>query len=1170
MKLEEIYQREIDRYINPAVVVSEMDRERIDQEIKEYVFSKELVKNMYTFLNAIVNKREGKTGIWITGYYGSGKSHFIKYLFYLLNKEHRKEAFEQLMEAAKELDLDGLSEVTLSNIEKIQNYLDKTELEEIIFNVDKVSGSTKKEGTLTRIFYNQLNKKRGYNTSNIAVALLIEKHLDKMGKFDDFKRLFKEKIGEEWDQRTVGRAIRAYRSVIIDIAHRLDPNLDKDALNDEIRGDANFDYSPEQLVQELNDYVAQKDENFRLIFLMDEVSQYIGDNKDLLLNLQTLVEEISKIEGKKVWVVCTAQEDTKQMDEKSGGFGKISGRFETKISLDSQDAAYITQKRILEKNSEGLKVLTDFYHQNKSVIENQFVFDHDLYQNYKDADSFYLAYPFIPYQFRLISDVFQSFNTVGYLQEGVKNTERSILGITHYTAAKQKQREVGYFISLDDFFNDQFSKNLTINANNLLNKALQIKFDKEEEKFANRVIRVLFMISNLSEDKNVNFPATTDNITLLLINDVNTVKQQLRNRVQKVLDVLVAKNVVQSSEGSYKFLDDDEMIVATAISAETINTNTRSEYFYDDFIKDILKPNPRINIGEKDVKAGIWIDDKRIENGEDLQIKFVLNDTRDVFQQALTLDKDQLNINLSQWFMTDTDFRNKFLEYCKTTQYYGKNRTTATGRRVQTLEGFAQRNSALLKDLQSRFEKKFKEITYSYAQNVYAADTISANVPAQRYKTMVDRHVEELFKKHKWSKDYKQNNAALQSEIKRTLAQGGLPPQLTPAEQEIENFVMQMGGEYPLSDIVRRFEKPPHGWKDIAILHIVFNLVYKKKRRLTYQNEDLELEDYFDIVINSRSRDAVEIKAIKGYDPELIKKLKDNIKDIFIGHSVSGTDVKDIIKYLKEHILAEALKESNTLKKEYDGFPFSKHLTKYYDSLREIFDNRSEERLIESINSGIDRLKKERDNFVGIKSFIDSQIPGYQEIRNFVNAQIRNLQDFEEEDLKAQADDLQEYFRTDDMPDREYPRIRKIYKNLQKAIKDKSEALKNELLDVYEKIFEELEAKKEELKIEDAHILPDKDYLMGKIKSAKSISDLELLKSKASDFRADELISLTEYAARLKAAEEGEDYKMEVVDFSSFLTGQSLTKPEEVDAFVEKIKAKLMVALKKNGKIILK
>lgn len=640
MKLEKIYQREIDRYINLAVVVSEMDSERIDQEIKEYVFSKELVKNMYTFLNAIVNKREGKTGIWITGYYGSGKSHFIKYLFYLINKEHRKEAFEQLMEAAKELDLDGFSEVTLSNIEKIENYLDKTEIEEIIFNVDKVSGSTKKEGTLTRIFYNQLNKKRGYNTSNISVALLIEKHLDNLGKFDDFKRLFQEKIGEEWDQKTIGRAIRANRSAIIDIAYQLDSNLDKDALKDEIRGDANFDYSPEQLVQELNDYVAQKDENFRLIFLMDEVSQYIGENKDLLLNLQTLVEEISKIEGKKVWVVCTAQEDTKQMDEKSGGFGKISGRFETKISLDSQDAAYITQKRILEKNSGGLKVLTDFYHQNKSVIENQFVFDHDLYRNYENDESFYLAYPFIPYQFRLISDIFQSFNTVGYLQEGVKNTERSILGITHYTAAKQKDKEVGYFISLDDFFNDQFSKNLTINANSLLNRALQIKFESNEE-FANRVIRVLFMISNLSEDKNVNFPANADNITLLLVNDVNTAKQKLREKVQKVLDVLVSKNVVQSSEGNYKFLDDDEMIVATAISAETVNSHTRSEYFYDDFIKDILKPNPRINIGEKDVKAGIKIDEKQIENGEDIKIKFVLNDNADVYQQALKLDKDQ-------------------------------------------------------------------------------------------------------------------------------------------------------------------------------------------------------------------------------------------------------------------------------------------------------------------------------------------------------------------------------------------------------------------------------------------------------------------------------------------------------------------------------------------------
>src|SRR5690606_5844112 len=153
--------------------------------------------------------------------------------------------------------------------------------------------------------------------------------------------------------------------------------------------------------------------------------------------------------GPKVWIVCTAQQDLSNLidntDSKTEDFGKILGRFETMISLQSQDAAFITKKRVLDKSSDGIGVLNEYYKENKGAIENQFVFDHDLYENYGNREDFTLTYPFIPYQFRLISDVFESFSNVGYVGEEVKNTERGILGITHYTANLCKSNDVGYF-----------------------------------------------------------------------------------------------------------------------------------------------------------------------------------------------------------------------------------------------------------------------------------------------------------------------------------------------------------------------------------------------------------------------------------------------------------------------------------------------------------------------------------------------------------------------------------------------------------------------------------------------------------------------------------------------------------------------------------------------------
>ena len=76
MKLKDIYERGLDRKINPAVVVSENDSETIDTEIREYIFTPELIESLYLLLDTVANKRIGKTGIWISGYYGSGEITF--------------------------------------------------------------------------------------------------------------------------------------------------------------------------------------------------------------------------------------------------------------------------------------------------------------------------------------------------------------------------------------------------------------------------------------------------------------------------------------------------------------------------------------------------------------------------------------------------------------------------------------------------------------------------------------------------------------------------------------------------------------------------------------------------------------------------------------------------------------------------------------------------------------------------------------------------------------------------------------------------------------------------------------------------------------------------------------------------------------------------------------
>src|SRR5690606_2430709 len=146
MILQNIYEKDITRHINPAVVVSELEENKIEQEIGEYVFTQDITKNIYKFLNAVANKKEGKTGVWISGYYGSGKSHFIKYLFYCLNEKYRDKAFANFKDSVK--NVDPLDEPNIGLVTNLHKKLNSLSIAEVIFNIDAVADN---DGTKDRI-----------------------------------------------------------------------------------------------------------------------------------------------------------------------------------------------------------------------------------------------------------------------------------------------------------------------------------------------------------------------------------------------------------------------------------------------------------------------------------------------------------------------------------------------------------------------------------------------------------------------------------------------------------------------------------------------------------------------------------------------------------------------------------------------------------------------------------------------------------------------------------------------------------------------------------------------------------------------------------------------------------------------------------------------------------
>jgi hypothetical protein len=1166
--IKELYDKEITRPINPAVVVSEMEEYFTDQEIEEYVFTPGITKNVYKFLDVIANKKEGKTGVWISGYYGSGKSHFIKYLFYCLNKKYREKAFLNFKEAVK--DIGALEEPNPNLLALLQKKLDAFEIEEIMFNIDAVSGNKDAKDRITRVLLNQLNSFRGFNSSNIALALYLEKLLDNKGSFEEFKQKIKKEFNEDWKGINIQRFVKSSLNKVLEIACTCNSEFDVDSLKNAIK-DKDQDYTIEFLIEEFQDFLKNKPENYRLIFLLDEVSQYIGSNTALLLNLQTIVEEIGTKIGTKIWVVCTAQQDLSNLidttDTKTGDFGKILGRFETIISLESQDATYITKKRVLEKKADGIGTLSEYYKKNKGAIDNQFVFNHDLYENFQNINDFTLTYPFVPYQFRLISDVFESFSNVGYVGQGVKNTERSILGITHYTAEKCKDEQVGYFVPFDLFFNDQFDKNLTFIARSILDRAYNINEVKETE-FARRVVNTLFMISNLGESHRVNFPATVENLALLLMNAVDTPKLEVQKQVTTILELLVEKNIIQVSEGKYRFLKDDEIDVAQLIKTTSISSEDRLDYFYKDIIEKVLKPKPDINFfGNRNFKAAISIDDKEIIRNGDFKIKFSVFDISDIQQLAYSSPAQDLVIAISDWFNVDQDLKNKVQDYVRTQKFIVNNSANATGTRVETLNNFRVNNLILLNEIKLRFEQKFLNTSIVSNQQIIAAEQLSGANTTSRLEDIIKKHLEETYKKHPLSNAYATSNADLinNAKSKQIKANTGLDP----AEEEVVNKMNLMGENPNVGDVVKNFEKAPYGWKDIATLDILLKIGQKGVKRFEWKNDSIDFTQFVDKGLNNRERDSILILNQKAHSQDEINEFIHTINhEIFAENIIANSsDLKEAIDQLKLKVAAKLL-EVNKLKDEYEVYTFGIHLKKFHKGLTELYAARDQEQVLELVKQNKTALKTDRDQYMYVVEFIEYNLKSYLQIKEFISDNKSNFTALDDTE-QVRAETVTEYIQNDKEPWDRLPQMKKAYKEIHDALQNKIKDLRSETVELYEQVFKEIEEHKNKLGITEVNLTTDPIFI-NRIEKEKNYNQLEVYNVKINDFRTENIKILEDFKAKAEAKKLGKEYQQSVtINVANEMPPTTIETAEQLEEYITKLRERLMFKLAKNQKIFL-
>lgn len=1014
MKLKDLYSKPINRAVNPAVSATKFDPETERIEIQEYVFTDEIINGLFRILDAIKNNKPyDHVGIWIDGYYGSGKSHFLKYLDYCITPSTREDAVSRLLDAVKAIDpLDEKHNLGFDYDEllSIANWLKRATIDTCIFNLEtSYDNSTDKKKAFLHVFWNEFNGKRGFNKFNITLAQNLEKPLAEKGVFEAFKERIAEEGGDWNDPGMAADLIDNELDWVLDIAKELAPTLSVDSIRERIiKRDTNM--SIDRFGMELASYLKDKGDDYRLILLADEVSQFINKERDRYLNLQEIITKLSEACDNKVWVACTAQQDLSEiMDdchiaEEKDKEGKIKGRFEVKVSLKGTQPEVITQKRILDKKEEVKPELAALYNKYKAGFDLQFKLP-TSYSSYETQDDFVDYYPFVPYQFKLIMQVFNSFLNLGYVAKEVKGNERSIIKVIHSTAKTNADAELGKFISFDELYNNMFEEGLQARGQKAVDNALRMartyQTDRPERtRLAVRVANVLFMICNISQTDQLVFPATLDNVTSLLINDMETPRLNIKNEVEKVIEFLCDNNIIRCEQGkqgtpeTYAFYSEEEMKVAQLIQSQVVDNNTQAEQLKEIFNRYITALRNKEQYKTRSFSVGLTIKQRTfLSNNPDVQVEFVMDAD---YESAEQLALQNSNVNRMVYYVgpqyrDNKRLYNAFYWYCQANRYMATPVTSEDNKK--TRDEFEKRANELYDGLiKKEFEKILDTCPIISGLSVIDEAELGQKRGNDRYRVAMDKHLSSIYTKANLV-DYPsmpRTTEQLKKAILRNVNPGdydGMNVVLTDAEHEVEIYLNKQFAEVNVSDVLAKFAKAPYGWDNICTLYIINELVRRHNRDYSYANNpNVETSTVANRIVSESNK--FTLRQAKVISPQVIQNFIATWKEIFgISAVPSSTDSTQLFRACRDiesdRSLAKFIKGYKDIEQQIAGYQFCQPIREAIDLFESWLNERDPLKFFNLVITAKDEAKVLIDKCKEVVQFTHDQLDTYKQLIQF-------------------------------------------------------------------------------------------------------------------------------------------------------------------------------------------
>ncbi|MCD8011880.1 MAG: BREX system P-loop protein BrxC [Lachnospiraceae bacterium] len=966
MQIRDMFAEDINRPINGVIKVDQDAAEVIQQEVGEYVITNELKKHIISFFDYYDEAFDTPTsdiGVWISGFFGSGKSHFLKMLSYILENKMVGGVPTVEMFRKKFEDDPG----TFMMIDKAA----KAETETILFNID-VEGSINKDKTavlrvFAKMFYNHL----GFYGENLKVAML-EQYIDQQGKTDEFRRVFEKNRGKSWVEQRRAFAFNG-KYLISTLMEVLD--MSEDDAKRWFQDKTAVEFSIARLVEDMKSYVDSKPRNFRLLFMIDEVGQYVGTELDMLLNLQSLVEKIGSECDGKIWVMCTGQEAIDEIIKVRGdAFSRIQARFKTRLSLSSSSVDEVIQKRILLKKPEPKAELEQLYDKNDSVLRNLFSFTDSILdiKGYTGPTEFAVNFPFVPYQFIIMQKVFAEIRKHGNSGKHLSGGERSML--SGFQEAAQKVQDQDEYALVPFFrFYDTVHSFLDGSIRRVIERCQKAADSGAGlEDYDVEVLKLLYLIRYVDD-----IPANVDNIVILMADDIRADKITMRETVRKSLDRLMSQNYIGRNGDTYNFLTDEEQDIQREIKNTQVDTSSIVERIAHMIFGEIYTTK-KYRYGKYDFAFDQMVDGVTvgaITGGMRLKFLTVATDATEKSELRLMPNSHGQAIVV----LDETPYYEDLENAMKIRKYVKQRNVAQLPKSVQDI----------IRDQQDEAGKyelaAAEELKKAIVAARFYVDGEHIEIKSGDAKSKLDQALEYLVI-HVYSRlDLVVEHAETDADILAILSGteqyiAGAEPNRDAAAEVEEYLIMQDRKNLPTSmaDVQSRYQAIPYGWKEIDIAAVVALLIFQQKVTVKYGGATIQPNNpkLPDMLRKKSEIGRTGISKRKVVTAQKMKLVKDFLREYFDVMDVPD-DEDSLIAFIVNKFNAqkahyEDLKGRYANGRKYpDGPLVSEGIRLIADVLSQQKDNIA---LIDRVLRNQDPLLDNKEDMQSVEAFFKSQV----------------------------------------------------------------------------------------------------------------------------------------------------------------------------------------------------